>query len=57
MIDEFTAEKHASYFDLHVEIDRKVVLRTKLNEKRDDFDFPIEIFPPPHLHTECILFS
>jgi len=35
----------ASYLDLHVEIDSEVRLRTKLYDKRDDFNFPIVNFP------------
>jgi hypothetical protein len=33
------------YFDLHLEIDNEEKLRTKLCDKRDDFNFPIENFP------------
>ena len=35
----------ASYLDLHLEIDSEVRLRTKRYDKRDDFNFPIVIFP------------
>ena len=35
----------ASYFDLHLEIDTKGKLNTKLYVKRDDFNFPIVNFP------------
>ena len=31
----------ASYLDLHLEIDNEGRLRTKLYDKRDDFNFPI----------------
>ena len=31
----------ASYLDLHLEIDSEGRLRTKLYDKRDDFNFPI----------------
>ena len=35
----------ASYLDLHLEIDNEGRLRTKLYDKRDDFNFPILNFP------------
>jgi hypothetical protein len=35
----------ASYLDLHLEIDSEGWLRTKLYDKRDDFNFPIVNFP------------
>ena len=35
----------ASYLDLHLEIDSEGRLRTKLYDKRDDFNFPIVNFP------------
>jgi len=35
----------ASYFDLHLEIDSERRLRTKLYDKRVDFNFPIVNFP------------
>jgi hypothetical protein len=35
-------------FDLHLEIDSEGRLRTKLYDKRDDFNFPIVNF---HLHV------
>ena len=35
----------ASYLDLHLEIDSESQLRTKLYDKRDDFDFHIVNFP------------
>ena len=34
-----------SYLDLHLEIDSEVLLRTKLYDKRDDFNFPIVNIP------------
>jgi hypothetical protein len=34
-----------SYLDLHLEIDSEGRLRTKLYDKRDDFNFPIVNFP------------
>ena len=34
-----------SYLDLHIEIDKGGRLKTKLNDKRDDFTFPIVNFP------------
>jgi hypothetical protein len=38
-------DRSASYFDLHLEIDSEGQLRTKLYNKRDDFNFPIVNFP------------
>ena len=35
----------ASYLDLHLEIESEDRLRTKLYDKRDDFNFPILNFP------------
>ena len=35
----------ASYIDLHLEINSKGRIRTKLYDKRDDFNFPIMNFP------------
>ena len=35
----------ASYLDIHLEIDSEERLRTKLYDKRDDFNFPIVNFP------------
>ena len=35
----------ASYLDLHLKIDSDCRLRTKLYNKRNDFDFPIVNFP------------
>ena len=40
--DTTSTDRSASYLDLHLEIDR---LRTKLYDKRDDFNFPIVNFP------------
>jgi hypothetical protein len=37
--------RSASYLDLHLEIDSEGWLRTKLYDKRDDFNFPIVNFP------------
>ena len=39
------ADRSASYLDLHLEIDNEGRLRTKLYDKRDDFNFPIVNFP------------
>jgi len=36
---------HASYRDLHIEIDKGGRSKTKLYDKRDDFTFPIVNFP------------
>jgi hypothetical protein len=35
----------ASYLDIHLEIVSEGLLRTKLYDKRDDFNFPIVNFP------------
>jgi hypothetical protein len=40
--DTTDTDRSASYLDLHLEIDS---LRTKLYDKRDDFNFPIVNFP------------
>ena len=37
--------RSASYLDLHLEIDSEGLLRTKLYDKRDDFNFPIVNIP------------
>ena len=37
--------RSASYLDLHLEIDNKERLRTKLYDKRNYFNFPIVNFP------------
>ena len=37
------ADRSASYLDLHLEIDSEGRLRTKLYDKRDDFNFPTEL--------------
>ena len=59
--DTTDTDTSASYLDLHLKIDREGRLRTKLYEKRDDFIFPIVIFPficsnipAAHLHMEYI---
>ena len=38
--DTTDTDMSASYLDLHLEIDSEVRLRTKLYDKRDDFNFP-----------------
>ena len=38
-------DRYVSYLDLHLEIDSEGRLRTKLYDKRDDFNFPIVNFP------------
>ena len=43
--DTTDTDRCASYLDLHLEIDNEQQLRTKLYEKRDDFNFPIVNFP------------
>ena len=37
--------RFASFLDLHLQIDREGRLRTKLYNKKDDFNFPIVNFP------------
>jgi hypothetical protein len=43
--DTTDTDRSASYLDLHLEIDCEGRLRTKLYDKRDDFNFPIVNFP------------
>ena len=43
--DTTDTAKYASYLDLHLEIDTRGRLNTKLYDKRDDFDFQIVNFP------------
>ena len=43
--DTTDTDRSASYLDLHLEIDSWGQLRTKLYDKRDDFNFPIVNFP------------
>ena len=43
--DTTDTDMSASYLDRHLEIDSEVRLRTKRYDKRDDFNFPIVIFP------------
>jgi hypothetical protein len=43
--DTTNTYRSASYFDLHLEMDNEGRLRTKLYDKRDDFNFPIVNFP------------
>ena len=43
--DTTDTTKSASYLDLHLEIDSRGRLQTKLYDKRDDFTFPIVNFP------------
>ena len=43
--DNTDTDRSASYLDLHLEIDSDGRLRTKLYDKRDDFNFPIVNFP------------
>jgi hypothetical protein len=45
MKDTTDTDTSASYLDLHLEIDSEGRLRTKLYDKRDDFNFPIVKFP------------
>ena len=39
--DTTDTDRSASYLDLHLEIDTEDRLRTKLYDKRDDFNFPL----------------
>ena len=43
--DTTDIDRSASNLDLHLEIDSKGRLRTKLYDKRDAFNFPIANFP------------
>jgi hypothetical protein len=43
--DTTDTERSVSYLDLHLDIDSEGRLRTKLYDKRDDFNFPIVNFP------------
>jgi hypothetical protein len=43
--DTTDTDRSASYLDLHLEIDSEGRLRTKLYNKRDDFNFLIMNFP------------
>jgi hypothetical protein len=43
--DTTDTDMSASYLDLHLKIDSEGQLRTKFNDKRDDFNFPIVNFP------------
>jgi hypothetical protein len=43
--DTTDTPRSASYLDLHLEIDNRGRLSTKLYDKRDDFTFPIMNFP------------
>ena len=43
--DTTDTDRSASYLDLHLEIDSEGRLRTKLYDKKDDFNFPIVNFP------------
>jgi hypothetical protein len=43
--DTTDTDRSTSYLDLHLEIDNEGRLRTKLSDKRDDFNFPIVNFP------------
>jgi hypothetical protein len=46
--DTTYTDRSASYLDLHLEIDSEERLRTKLYDKRDNFNFPIVNF---HLYV------
>ena len=38
-------DRSASYLDIHLKFESEGLLRTKLYDKRDDFNFPIVNFP------------
>jgi hypothetical protein len=63
IINTTDTDRSASYLDLHLEIDHEGRLRTKLCDKRDDFNFSIVNFPficsniPADLHMEYIYLS
>jgi hypothetical protein len=44
-------DRSASYIDLHLEIDCEGRLKTRLYDKRDDFNFPIVNFPFREAHV------
>jgi hypothetical protein len=44
-MDNTDADISASYLDLHIEIDSEGRLRTKLYDKKEDFNIPIVNFP------------
>ena len=46
--DTTDTDRFASYLDLHLEIDSEGLLRTKLYDTRNDFNFPIVNF---HLYV------
>ena len=54
--DTTDTDRSASYLDLHIEIDSEGRLRTKLYDKRDNFNFPIVNFPLiiAHSSSTCI---
>jgi hypothetical protein len=58
--DATDTDRSASYLDLHLEIDSEGRLRTKLYDKRNDFNFPLKTFHlyeatfQKHLHMEYI---
>ena len=43
--DTRDTDRSSSYLDLHFDIDSEGRLRTKLYDKRNDFNFPIVNFP------------
>jgi hypothetical protein len=61
--DTTDTDRSASYLDIHLEIDSEGRLRTKLYDKRDDFNFPIVNFYlyvatfQQHLHMQYISLS
>jgi hypothetical protein len=55
--DTTDTDRSASYLDLHLEIDSEGRLRTKLYDRRDDFNFPIVNFPFVKLKDRASFFS
>ena len=43
--DTTDTHRSASYLDIHIEIDSERWLRTRIYDKRDDFNFSIVNFP------------
>ena len=51
--DTTYTSRSASYLDLHLKFDIECRLRTKLYDKRDDFNFPIENFPSMYINISA----
>ena len=50
-MDTTDTDRSASLLDLHLEIYSEGWLRTKLYDKKDDFNFPIMCFPFIYVHV------